>query len=231
MHLLPASTEYPSERRIVGAVTLLLHILLAWCWLHAAGQGSGVAGAGDARQDDGEALVVEFVAIPAEESTHAGIPAVPALDPSSPRGTGIHSGRGGANADLGHRRILGERGESVAPEAASASSIASPSKTTAAAPGMAKRGSPASDLVAHYHAALRARIARTWRTLTSRVFPSGCNLHLTQSPGGAVTATSANGCALSQEDRLQLEAAALMAQPLPYAGYESVFGEDIVLRL
>lgn len=30
---------------------------------------------------------------------------------------------------------------------------------------------------------------------------------------------------------MALEAAALMAQPLPYAGFESVFSEDITLEM
>lgn len=38
-------------------------------------------------------------------------------------------------------------------------------------------------------------------------------------------------CDLDEADRMALEAAALMAQPLSYAGFESVFSEDITLEM
>lgn len=90
---------------------------------------------------------------------------------------------------------------------------------------------PGDSRLTNYHAVLRAAIRRKWATLTDRPFPSECGLQLNLGAGGTVNATSASGCALSNEDRLQLEAAALMAQPMPYAGYETVFASDLQLEL
>lgn len=87
------------------------------------------------------------------------------------------------------------------------------------------------DLLSSYQAAIRAAVFKKWQDLSNHSYPSGCTVHLSQSPGGIVTATSAATCGLSREDQLQLEAAALMAQPMPYAGYESVFSPEMDLIL
>lgn len=224
----PPSMESRSERRIVGAGTLLLHVLLGWFLLNTVGQ--GISGAGTAQQGDGDALVVAFVTLPARGRARADVPALSPSDPVPAQEQPVHSEQTTPNPGSGHPHILSEQGDYAPPDAATAAATSS-SQASAAASNAAMRGSPANDLAANYHAALRARIAETWRLLSRRDFPAGCALHLSQSPGGAVTATSANGCTLSQEDRLQLEAATLMAQPLPYAGYESVFATEIVLVL
>lgn len=87
------------------------------------------------------------------------------------------------------------------------------------------------NLLSSYQIALRAAIFRTWKNLSPRVYPTGCTIHLTQNPGGMVTATSAAACGLAREEQLQLEAAALMAQPMPYVGYETVFSPEMDLVL
>ncbi|MCC7096201.1 MAG: hypothetical protein IT472_03355 [Thermomonas sp.] len=220
--------EPRTERRIVGAGTLLLHAVLGWCLLNTVEQ--GISGAGKAQPGDGDALVVAFVTLPAKGSAHAEVPALPTSDPVTAQEQPVQSEQTTPDAGSGPPHILSVQGD-YAPSGASAASIPSPSQASAAASDAAMRGSPANDLAASYHAALRARIAQTWQTLSRRDFPTGCALLLRQSPGGAITATSANGCALSQDDRLQLEAATLMAQPLPYAGYESVFATELVLAL
>ncbi|WP_129588402.1 hypothetical protein [Solilutibacter silvestris] len=92
-------------------------------------------------------------------------------------------------------------------------------------------GNTGNDLLASYQAAMRVAIFKTWQGLSKNSYPSGCTIHLSQNPGGAVTAASAATCGLSKEDQLQLEAAALMAQPMPYAGYESVFSTEMDLTL
>lgn len=92
-------------------------------------------------------------------------------------------------------------------------------------------GNPLDDLLADYHGALRATIRRKWKELTSRPFPTGCTVRLDLAVGGPVNSTSASECEIPQEDRTQLEAAIMMAQPLPYAGYESVFTLSLPLTL
>lgn len=88
-------------------------------------------------------------------------------------------------------------------------------------------GNTENNLLASYQAA----IFKTWQRLSRHAYPIGCTIHISQTPGGNVTATSAAACGLSKEDQLQLEAAALMAQPMPYIGYEPVFSPEMDLNL
>lgn len=92
-------------------------------------------------------------------------------------------------------------------------------------------GALQNDLLASYQTALRHAIQRKWDALSDRRFPAGCTLHLKQGVGGTVAEISTADCSLAEEDRLRLEAATLMAQPLPYSGYESVFVSDLNLTL
>ena len=78
-----------------------------------------------------------------------------------------------------------------------------------------------------YLAALRAAIRQHWNYQGPQ---QQCNLTIKQSPGGAVQSAVAGECSFEAQDRRALEAAVLMAQPLPYAGYETVFGAEISLR-
>ena len=52
-----------------------------------------------------------------------------------------------------------------------------------------------------------------------------------QTIGGQVTGAISKSCILGQADRRALEAAALAAQPLPYAGFERVFREQIPVEM
>ncbi len=86
------------------------------------------------------------------------------------------------------------------------------------------------DLTDRYHVALRRHIEIKWQDITKRRIPEGCELKISQQPGGSVLAAVAN-CRLDEIDRLQLEAVVLMSQPLPYSGFESVFAPDLALQL
>ena len=228
LHLLPASTEPRRERQCVGVGTVLLHVLLAWWLLQVAGRGA--VGASDGLEGEGDALVVEYIALPMQGDNAGQLPLEALREPIAPeRHDPTTRPHAAPDPNDALARSLSEAGEYVPPEAASRSAARSSQPHS---PGSAARGgNPADDLFASYQAALRAHIAQTWRSLTDRDFPSGCSLRLSQNAGGAVTATSANGCPLSQEDRLQLEAATLMAQPLPYTGYEAVFAPEMRLDL
>ena len=224
--LLPSSTESPRERRLVGAGTLLLHVLLAWWLVQTAGRGLAGAGELSTGGGNGNALVVEFVALPSPAS-RARISPVPLMreqrdTTARPDTTSLDT-----NSNITH--VLSETGEYTPPDAPSKPLASSSSHPIGAS--TAKGGNPGDDPLASYHAALRAAIRSKWSDLTDRPFPSGCTLGMTLATGGALNATSANGCVLSGEDRLQLEAAALMAQPLPYAGYEAVFVPELALTL
>lgn len=217
------------ERTVAGIATVGVHLLLMAWVLHTAGQGTdGVGG-----NVDGTAagLAVTYITLspnltraqPVPTATPQPAVVSPATGPA-PKTSYAQS----APNDL--LRVHSETGVQAATNP-QPQQTAEASQAAAAAATSQKGGSLGDDLLTGYRAALRAAIQHKWAALTDRPFPTGCILQLNQKAGGAVTATSANGCAILQEDRLQLEAAALMAQPLPYAGYERVFSESIGLSL
>lgn len=80
-----------------------------------------------------------------------------------------------------------------------------------------------------YLMALRAAIQSKW---TRQSAQSGrCAVTIQQTIGGQVTGAISKSCILGQADRRALEAAALAAQPLPYAGFERVFREQITVEM
>lgn len=85
-------------------------------------------------------------------------------------------------------------------------------------------------LRAQYEAAIRAAIERKWQQLGQSSALGKCTLRFTQSAGGVVASATTDDCDLPDEERWRLEAAVLMAQPLPYKGYESVFATEIDVR-
>ena len=85
-------------------------------------------------------------------------------------------------------------------------------------------------LEARYMAALRQAIMTHWTGYQVRKVGEACSLTIRQVSGGQVHSALSGTCALDQASRRALEAAALMAQPLPYQGFESVFREEMVLE-
>lgn len=226
-YLLAPSTESPRERQLVTIGAVLLHVALAWLLLQPIGR--GVDGDGNISQSDGDALVVEFVSVTSDARGTSSI-LLPVSQDAVASGQQKQTPASGTTTPdvttmvAAIQSKTGEFAASNMPPGVAGQSLQATSSA-------AKAGIPESDLLTNYRAALRAKIARTWSSLTDRSFPSDCSLQLSLNPGGALAATSANGCNLSQEDRLQLEAAALMAQPLPYAGYETVFQHELSLVL
>jgi len=84
-------------------------------------------------------------------------------------------------------------------------------------------------LRAQYMKALRIAVLKKWDGIEARI--NGCMLHLQQEVGGAVLRAQVGHCSIDSSTRDELEAAALMAQPLPYAGYEDVFSTSLDLDL
>lgn len=80
-----------------------------------------------------------------------------------------------------------------------------------------------------YLAAIRSAILTKWGKPGADL--KGCVLTIKQKIGGSVLASQIRECKLDLADRNELEAAALMAQPLPYAGYENHFSEVMELEL
>lgn len=86
-------------------------------------------------------------------------------------------------------------------------------------------------LAAKYAAALQAAIVEKWTRPDSVPLGAGCRLNIRQSPGGAVLAVEVvEPCSYDEQGRRSIEAAVLKAQPLPYAGFESVFQRNLNLN-
>lgn len=202
-------------------------LLVVWL-VHRAGQ--GIAGAGVNSEGAGTGLAVTFVTMP-DLSSHrlANASAVPMSTKSeTPESADTTTQMEASSEQV--QRVTSPVGAGVS-DGSRPSTPSTIIQTASSAAASNTGGAPGDDLRASYHAALRAAIERTWSNLTSRRFPADCTLQLSQTAGGVVTATSAAKCSLSREDQLQLESAALMAQPLPYSGYESVFATELDLSL
>lgn len=86
-------------------------------------------------------------------------------------------------------------------------------------------------LAARYAAALQAAIVQKWTRPDSIPVGAGCRLNIRQLPGGQVSGVEVvEPCAYDEQGRRSIEAAVLKAQPLPYAGFESVFSRNLNLN-
>lgn len=75
-----------------------------------------------------------------------------------------------------------------------------------------------------YAEVLRDAIMAKWHAPAGLAADATCILDLRQTPGGRVTSAQAvEPCGFDAAGRDSIVAAALKAQPLPYAGYEQVF--------
>lgn len=83
-------------------------------------------------------------------------------------------------------------------------------------------------LQARYIAAIVNKVVSKWRRPDSVPIGARCKVHIRQMVGGTVTQVEvASPCALDEEGRRSIEQAVLLAQPLPYAGFETVFDRDL----
>ncbi len=82
-----------------------------------------------------------------------------------------------------------------------------------------------------YAAALQDAIRAKW-TRPENIPPGAlCVLKIRQLPGGEVVdAQVESPCVFDEQGRRSIEAAVLKAQPLPYAGFESVFARTLTVR-
>ena len=87
------------------------------------------------------------------------------------------------------------------------------------------------DLLARYQAALQDAILRNWVRPDSVPLGQRCKLVIRQLPGGEVMDVQVSAsCPYDELGRRSVEAAVLKAQPLPYAGFESVFSRNLTLN-
>lgn len=81
-----------------------------------------------------------------------------------------------------------------------------------------------------YLGALRLAVTAKWEALHPGQEMPPCTMSIDQAVGGVVNSAFAD-CAVDADSRRALEAAVLMAQPLPYEGFESEFADRIRLDL
>lgn len=133
--------------------------------------------------------------------------------------------------------------EATATEAAASADDSLPAPTAPASTAAQDSGSgyesphadpqfetPSSDSIKNaYLAALRATIQSKWVRQDKQY--GRCSVTLQQTAGGGVVSATSRSCMLDDADRRALEAAALAAQPLPYAGFEHVFREQLTVEM
>jgi len=99
-----------------------------------------------------------------------------------------------------------------------------------AAPPPGNNG-PDTGLQARYAAALQEAILAKWTRPETVPVGARCRLVIRQLPGGEVmSAEVSSPCAYDEQGRRSIEAAVLKAQPLPYAGFETVFARTLTLN-
>ena len=86
------------------------------------------------------------------------------------------------------------------------------------------------NLLARYQAALQEAIARNWTRPETVPLGQRCKLVIRQIPGGEVIDVEVVApCPYDDLGKRSIEAAVLKAQPLPYAGFETVFNRQLNL--
>lgn len=83
-------------------------------------------------------------------------------------------------------------------------------------------------LAARYSAAIQSAVMSKWTRPDSVPLGARCRLIIRQLPGGnVISAEVVEPCAYDEQGRRSIEAAVLKAQPLPYAGFETVFNRQL----
>ena len=114
---------------------------------------------------------------------------------------------------------IAERNAQQASEQRAAASAASPP------PG---RPDGDSGLAAKYAAAIQEAVRRNWRRPDNIPLGQACRMYITQLPGGEVMSVEFDAaCPYDAQGRRSVEAAVRAAEPLPYAGFESVFNRRL----
>ena len=120
--------------------------------------------------------------------------------------------------------------DSVATESIAENTTSNPSPNESAhgsQPGSSETGD---DLESRYIDMLKAAIYSKWKTSGDTKLGS-CDLSIQQGIGGSVLTAKLVNCNLSPTEQRAFEAATLMAQPLPYTGFESVFLENRTINV
>lgn len=117
---------------------------------------------------------------------------------------------------------LQQLADARARQASTAASNASPP------PG---QGGQSPDLLAAYQQALQQAILSNWTRPDSVPLGQRCKIVIRQIPGGQVIEAEVDpSCPFDEPGRRSVERAVLLAQPLPYKGFERVFSRTITLN-
>lgn len=132
-------------------------------------------------------------------------------------------------AQIREQRLAAERAQQIAElrERQGGGAAEESARSDAAA-----SGGDDSDLQARYVAALSQAIRAKWKRPGNVDRVAGlCRLVIVQTVGGLVReARTEEPCSYDEAARRSIESAVLMAQPLPYEGFETVFKRDIAFR-
>lgn len=107
---------------------------------------------------------------------------------------------------------------------------ASERAAAAAASASPPPGRPDGDsgLLAKYQSAIQEAVRRNWRRPDNVPLGQACRMYITQLPGGEVMSVEFDpSCPYDAQGRRSVEAAVRAAEPLPYAGFESVFNRRL----
>jgi colicin import membrane protein len=122
------------------------------------------------------------------------------------------------------KQIADRRARSASEAAAQADAAAS------APPPPGNRGTDP-NLQGQYAAAIQEAILRNWTRPDNVPLGQRCRIVIRQLPGGQVMDAKVDpSCPYDELGRRSVEAAVLKAQPLPYAGFESVFNRTLLLN-
>ncbi|MFD0725798.1 TonB C-terminal domain-containing protein [Lysobacter brunescens] len=93
------------------------------------------------------------------------------------------------------------------------------------------QGGAGPNLLAAYQQALQQAILANWTRPESVPLGQRCKIVIRQIPGGQVIEAQVDpSCPFDEPGRRSVERAVLLAQPLPYKGFESVFSRTVTLN-
>lgn len=229
------------DRGLALSLALLGHVaLVCFFWDGAGARAGSIA----SEAGDGSTITVDFVAIsprpptpslaelaqPVEVASNENADAAAAASAASMESLPVAEGDQLATNTEGV--VLTDeqgRGSDTGAQPSSRREASSNAMPTSGPKG--EEGTAANDgLEGRYLAAIKRSVATHWTAPADHKSNGTCTLTLYQVPGGQVQSAISSACALDQADRRRLEAAALMAQPLPYRGFEAVFREEVVLK-
>jgi len=133
-------------------------------------------------------------------------------------------------AEIRRRKAAAEREAQLAEQKLKQIQDARDAAATAASPPPGNEGT-SDDLTGKYAAALQNAILRQWTRPDTVPLGQRCKIVIRQIPGGEVIEAEVDpSCPYDERGRRSIEAAVLKAQPLPYAGFESVFRRTLILN-